>query len=89
ILKLLESELGDKKYFGGDAFGFVDIALAPFVSWFYTYETCASFSIEEAAPKVVAWGKRCMERESVANAVSDPHKIYETVGIFKKTNGIE
>ncbi|CAL9172533.1 unnamed protein product, partial [Musa hybrid cultivar] len=79
ILKLLEGELGDKKYFGGDAFGFVDDTLVPFVSWFYTYETCAGFSIEEAAPKVVAWGKRCMERESVANALSDPHKIYETV----------
>ncbi|THU48074.1 hypothetical protein C4D60_Mb09t22400 [Musa balbisiana] len=79
ILKLLEGELGDKKYFGGDAFGFVDIALVPFVCWFYTYETSAGFSIEEAAPKVVSWGKRCMERESVANALSDPHKIYEAV----------
>ncbi|URE36901.1 glutathione s-transferase [Musa troglodytarum] len=88
-LELLEGELGDKKYFGGDAFGFVDIALVPFVSWFYTFENCAGFSIEETAPKVVAWGKRCMERESVANALSDPHKIYETVGVFKKTFGIE
>ncbi|URE22375.1 glutathione s-transferase [Musa troglodytarum] len=77
ILKLLEGELGAKKYFGGDAFGFVDIALAPFVSWFYSYETCAGFSIEEAAPKVAAWGKRCMDRKSVANAVSHPDKIYE------------
>ncbi|XP_064982953.1 probable glutathione S-transferase parA [Musa acuminata AAA Group] len=89
ILKLLEGELGDKKYFGGDVFGFVDDTLVPFVSWFYTYETCAGFSIEEAAPNVVAWGKRCMERESVANALSDPHKIYETVGVVKKRYGIE
>ncbi|CAL9129766.1 unnamed protein product [Musa textilis] len=89
ILKLLEGELGDKKYFGGDAFGFVDIALVPFVCWFYTYETCAGFSIEEAAPKVVSWGKRCMERESVANALSDPHKIYEAVNVYKKRIGIE
>ncbi|CAL9168276.1 unnamed protein product [Musa hybrid cultivar] len=89
ILKLLEGELGDKKYFGGDAFGFVDVALAPFVSWFYSYETCASFSIEEAAPKVVAWGKRCMERESVANALSHPDKIYEIVGVLKKKFGVE
>ncbi|CAL9042877.1 unnamed protein product [Musa banksii] len=89
ILKLLEGELGDKKYFGGDAFGFVDVALAPFVSWFYSYETCAGFSIEEAAPKVVAWGKRCMERESVANALSHPDKIYEIVGVLKKKFGVE
>ncbi|RWW66105.1 hypothetical protein BHE74_00026546 [Ensete ventricosum] len=89
ILKLLEGELGDKKYFGGDAFGFVDVALAPFVSWFYSYETCAGFSVEEAAPKVVAWGERCMERESVANALSDPRKIYEMVGVLKKKFGVE
>ncbi|CAD5168920.1 unnamed protein product [Musa acuminata subsp. malaccensis] len=89
ILKLLEGELGDKKYFGGDAFGFVDVALAPFVSWFYSYETCAGFSIEEAAPKVAAWGKRCMERESVANALSHPDKIYEIVGVLKKKFGVE
>ncbi|CAL9129770.1 unnamed protein product [Musa textilis] len=89
ILKLLEGELGAKKYFGGDAFGFVDIALAPFVSWFYSYETCAGFSIEEAAPKVAAWGKRCMDRKSVANAVSHPDKIYEMVGVLKKKFGVE
>ncbi|RZR71386.1 hypothetical protein BHM03_00004891 [Ensete ventricosum] len=50
----------------GDAFGFD-------VSWFYSYETCAGFSTEEAGPKVVAWDKRCTEeRESAANALSDP-----------------
>ncbi|URE36900.1 glutathione s-transferase [Musa troglodytarum] len=88
-MRLLEGELGAKKYFGGDAFGFVDIALAPFVSWFYSYETCAGFSIEEAAPKVAAWGKRCMDRKSVANAVSHPDKIYEMVGVLKKRLGVE
>ncbi|XP_065023287.1 probable glutathione S-transferase GSTU1 [Musa acuminata AAA Group] len=56
-LKLLEGELGDKKYFAGDAFGFVDIALVPFVSWFYSYETCAGFSIEDLAPSG-AWSAR-------------------------------
>ncbi|CAL9042872.1 unnamed protein product [Musa banksii] len=89
ILMRLEGELGDKKYFGGDAFGFVDVALVPFVPWFYTYETCAGFSVEEVAPKLVAWGKRCMERESVANALSDPHKVYEFAGVLKKRFGVE
>ncbi|CAL9042873.1 unnamed protein product [Musa banksii] len=89
ILKLLEGELGDKKYFAGDAFGFVDIALVPFVCWFYTYETYAGFSIEELTPKLVAWGKRCMERESVAKTLSDPHKVFEFVGVLKKRFGVE
>ncbi|CAL9168275.1 unnamed protein product [Musa hybrid cultivar] len=79
ILRLLECELGDKKYFGGDVFGFVDIALVPFTTWFYSCETYAGFSVEEAVPKLVAWSKRCLERESVANSLYDPVKIYEYV----------
>ncbi|KAJ4811371.1 Glutathione S-transferase [Rhynchospora pubera] len=39
-LKLFETELGDKKYFGGDVFGFVDIPLVPFTSW--CMSLCAS-----------------------------------------------
>ena len=76
-LRLLECELGDKKYFGGDAFGFVDIALVPLTSWFYSFGTYGGFSVEEAVPKLVAWSKLCLERESVANSLCDPLKVYE------------
>ncbi|KAL5580510.1 hypothetical protein UlMin_012952 [Ulmus minor] len=75
-LKTLEGELGDKIYFGGDKFGFVDVALAPLASWFYTLETCANFSVEAECPKIGSWTKRCWERESVANSLPNPHKIY-------------
>ncbi|XP_065023288.1 probable glutathione S-transferase parA [Musa acuminata AAA Group] len=88
-LRLLEGELGDKKYFAGDAFGFVEIAIVPFGRWFYSYMTCAGFSIEEAAPNLVAWGKRCMERESVTKALCDPHNVYELVSILRKRDGVE
>ncbi|KAG6473151.1 hypothetical protein ZIOFF_067058 [Zingiber officinale] len=86
ILKVLEAELGDKKYFGGDAFGYVDIALVPFCPWFYTFETCGGFSVEAEAPKLVAWGKRCLERESVSKVFDDPVKVYE---ILKQVYGFE
>ncbi|KAJ3707207.1 hypothetical protein LUZ61_010912 [Rhynchospora tenuis] len=86
ILKLLEAQLGDDKYFGGDTFGLVDVAFIPFTSWFYSYETYANFSIETFAPKIVQWAKRCMERESVAKTISDPKIVYEYV---KKRFGIE
>lgn len=33
-LKLLEEHLGDRPYVGEDKFGFVDLALLPFYSWF-------------------------------------------------------
>ncbi|XP_058762945.1 probable glutathione S-transferase parA [Vicia villosa] len=75
-LKTLEDELGDKPYFGGDEFGYVDVALIPFTSWFYTYETYGKLSIEEECPKLVAWAKRCMEKESVAKSLPHPHKIH-------------
>ncbi|XP_078162564.1 putative glutathione S-transferase [Carex rostrata] len=89
ILQLLEAQLGDKKYFGGDTFGFIDVAFIPFTNWFYSYETCGNFSIEEVAPKLVAWAKRCMERESVAKTLYDPKKVYEFVCTLKKRFGVE
>ncbi|KAF3329801.1 putative glutathione S-transferase parA [Carex littledalei] len=89
ILQLLEAQLGDNKYFGGDTFGYVDVAFIPFNNWFYSYETCGNFSIEAVAPKLVKWAKRCMERESVAKTLYDPNKVYEFVCYLKKKFGVE
>ncbi|XVF41530.1 hypothetical protein PTKIN_Ptkin01aG0286700 [Pterospermum kingtungense] len=75
-LKTLEGVLGDKLYFGGERIGFVDVALVPFTSWFYTYKTCGNFSIEEGCPKLIAWAKRCKENKSVSKALPDPLQIY-------------
>ncbi|CAA0816364.1 Glutathione S-transferase U19 [Striga hermonthica] len=88
-LKLLESELGDKPYFGGDSFGFVDVALVPFYCWFHAYETVGNFSIEEHCPKLIEWAKRCMEKESVSKSLADPNKIYEFVLTARKRIGVE
>ncbi|MCD7473422.1 Glutathione S-transferase 5 [Datura stramonium] len=89
IFKTLEGELGDKTYFGGeDNLGFVDVALVPFTSWFYAYETCANFSIEAECPKLVAWAKRCMHIESVSNSLPNPHKIYAYVLELKHKFGL-
>ncbi|XP_030461013.1 glutathione S-transferase U19-like [Syzygium oleosum] len=76
-LKVLEGELGDKAYFGGERFGYVDVLLIPFYSWFYGLETLANFSIKEECPKLVPWAKRCMQRESVAKSLPDQYKLYE------------
>lgn len=88
-LKLLEGELGDKPYFGGETFGFVDVSLITFYSWFYAYETFGNFSIEADCPKLIEWVKRCMEKESVSKSIPDPHKVYEFVLQLKKKFGIE
>ncbi|XP_031260142.1 probable glutathione S-transferase parA [Pistacia vera] len=85
----MEGELGDKLYFGGESFGFVDVALVPFTAWFYTYETRGNFSIEVECPKLIAWAKRCMEKESVSKTLPHPHKIYDYAMELKKKLGIE
>ncbi|CAH8381285.1 unnamed protein product [Eruca vesicaria subsp. sativa] len=64
ILKTLETELGDKHYFGGETFG-----------WFGIYNKFGNMSIESECPTLTAWAKRCLERESVAKALPESEKV--------------
>ncbi|XP_010462274.1 PREDICTED: glutathione S-transferase U28 [Camelina sativa] len=88
-LKVLENELGDKTYFGGETFGYVDIALVPFYSWFHALEECGDFSVEAACPKIVAWGKRCVERKSVADSLPESEKVYQQVLKLRQIFNVE
>ncbi|KAL4598542.1 hypothetical protein ACB092_11G066300 [Castanea dentata] len=89
IFKTLEGELGDKPYFGGETFGFVDLSLIPFYSWFHAIETFGEFNIEAECPKIVAWAKRCLQIETVAKTLPDQKKVYEFVGQMRKRFGLE
>ncbi|KAH9622987.1 hypothetical protein KSS87_023088 [Heliosperma pusillum] len=88
-LTVLEQQLGDKQFFGGNTFGYVDVTLIPFYSWFYALETEANFKIEESNPKLIEWAKRCMQRESVAKALPDEKKVHGFLLELKKMLGIE
>ncbi|KAL0399544.1 UNVERIFIED_CONTAM: putative glutathione S-transferase parA [Sesamum radiatum] len=90
-LKLLEGELGDKVYFGGDKFGFLDVALIPFYNCFDSYESCGKLRIEEHCPKLIAWAKRCMKKESVSKSftMAHPSKIDDYVLMTRKKYGIQ
>ncbi|XP_027340680.1 glutathione S-transferase 3-like [Abrus precatorius] len=84
ILKQLEEPLVDKPFYGGDTFGFLDLGLIPFYSWFYTFETYGNFKMEAVCPKLVAWAKRCMQRDTVAKTLPDEKKVYDYVVGIKK-----
>ncbi|XP_019238476.1 PREDICTED: probable glutathione S-transferase, partial [Nicotiana attenuata] len=69
-LKTLEGELGDKTYFGGESFGFLDITLIPYYSWFPAYEkfgNFGNFGIEAECPKFVEWAKKWSRRPRVCS----------------------
>ncbi|XP_043701072.1 probable glutathione S-transferase [Telopea speciosissima] len=89
-LKVMEEELGDKAYFGGDNFGFVDLSFVPFYTWFYAMETFVNVSVEAECPKLIEWGKRCMEKkESVAKSLPDSLKIYDFALQMRKKLGVD
>ncbi|KAI7741617.1 hypothetical protein M8C21_024042 [Ambrosia artemisiifolia] len=61
---VLESELGEKPYFNGESFGFVDMALVCYYSHLIAYGKVANFNVEKECPKLFAWATLCMKRES-------------------------
>ncbi|OAY26236.1 probable glutathione S-transferase [Manihot esculenta] len=87
--KVMEGELGKKPYFGGETFGFVDIVLITSYSYHHAHETLGSFSLVEEFPKLTAWAKRCLERESVSKSLADPNKTYEFILQIRKEKGLE
>ncbi|XP_074586434.1 glutathione S-transferase U25-like [Curcuma longa] len=89
-LKTLEGELGEKAYFGSEGFGFVDVVVAPIIVWCHAFEKYGGFTLEAEAPKLAAWGKRCVaERESVAKALPDGEKLVGFLGSLRKHLGLE
>ncbi|KAK9937617.1 hypothetical protein M0R45_014395 [Rubus argutus] len=88
-IKLLEVELGDKPFFGGETLGIVDVSLIPFYSWLSAYEKFGNFSIEQECPVFVAWAKRCLEKESVTKSLPDQDKVCGYALERRKMLGIE
>ncbi|XP_031257010.1 probable glutathione S-transferase [Pistacia vera] len=89
IIKLLQEQLGDKPYFGGETLGYVDVCLIPYYCWFYTYETMGKFSLEAECPKFIAWAKRCMQIESISKTLPDEKKVFGFCLELRKKFGLE
>ncbi|XP_043717851.1 probable glutathione S-transferase [Telopea speciosissima] len=88
-LKVLEGELGKKHYFGGEKFGYLDLSLIAFSTWFYSYETFGKFSMEVECPELIAWAERCLKKESVSNSLADKEKVYHSLVQRRKKFGID
>ncbi|XP_057861495.2 probable glutathione S-transferase [Cryptomeria japonica] len=93
VLEVFESRLREngKPYFGGEEFGFVDVAFIPFTSWFHTYQNVGEFEmgLEENFPCMDKWVKRCMERESVKKVLPPPPKVLDYILHLRKQLGID
>ncbi|XP_006291646.2 glutathione S-transferase U27 isoform X1 [Capsella rubella] len=80
ILKVLERELGDKVYFGGnDNVSMVDLVLISYYPWFHTWETIGGFSVEDHTPKLMCWVRKCLTRPAISKSLPDPLKILDRV----------
>ncbi|KAF3454796.1 hypothetical protein FNV43_RR05244 [Rhamnella rubrinervis] len=88
-LKLLEGELGDKLYYGGETFDSMDVAFIPYYCWFHSYETLGGFSVEAECPKLLEWVQRCKKFESVSKSLVDPLLAFEYVLQLRKRAGLE
>ncbi|XP_027342981.1 glutathione S-transferase 3-like [Abrus precatorius] len=86
--KILEETLGDKPFYGGDTFGFLDVGFIPFASCFYTFEMFGNFKMEEEFPKLLAWAKRCMQKETVFKSLPDEKVMYDRALAYKKSLGL-
>ncbi|XP_062213348.1 probable glutathione S-transferase parA [Phragmites australis] len=90
VLNTLEAELGGKPYFGGEAFGYVDVALVPFAPWFTTYERLGGFSVAAECPALAAWAARCVrENECVAASLPEAESVFQFVCGMRKHFGLD
>lgn len=87
--RALEGELGEKQYFGGDTFGFLDISVITFYSWFHAFETFGEFSVEAECPNIIIWAKRCLLKESVSKSLPHHKKILGFVVELRKRFGVK
>ena len=76
---------GSKNYFGGEKFGFFDIAFISYSCWFLAMETLGECKLpwESEFPRLQKWMKTCMERESMYKILPDPHKVLEFATLIR------
>ena len=70
--------------------GYVILPLLLSVAGFLlNYETIGNFSIEAQCPKIIAWAKRCLQKDSVAKSLAEHGKLHELVLEMRKSLGFD
>ena len=67
----------------------MDLSRVTFYNWFHAFEVFGNINIEAEGPKIIAWVKRCLQKEAVAKSLADQKKVYEAVGQLRKIRGLE
>ncbi|CAL9064714.1 unnamed protein product [Musa banksii] len=68
-----------KGFFGGDAIGYLDIALGCFLGWFKVCEEVTGFKFldDEKAPLIVGWADRFCSDEAVKDVMPENERLEE------------
>lgn len=77
LLKLLENELGDKKFFGGEQIGFVDI-IGNFVAfWFRAIQDAMGMEVlsQDKFPKLWKWADEFVNCEVVKETLPSKEEL--------------
>ncbi|PRQ55723.1 putative glutathione transferase [Rosa chinensis] len=85
-LKILESGLGEKQFFGGESIGFVDIAAGWIGIWARMNEEIAERNLidTETMPLLDAWFRRFLEVPIIKECPPPQDKLLEHMNGFHK-----
>uniref|UniRef100_A0A0D9ZG55 Uncharacterized protein n=1 Tax=Oryza glumipatula TaxID=40148 RepID=A0A0D9ZG55_9ORYZ len=62
-------------FFCSGGLGFTNVALVLFTTWFYSYEWCGGFSVNEI--------------DSIAKHLPSPEKVHDFIGVLRNKYDVE
>ncbi|XP_066315851.1 glutathione transferase GST 23-like [Miscanthus floridulus] len=76
-LKLLEGQVKGKRFFGGDAVGYLDVAASAFAHWLPVCEEVAGVSLvtAEEYPDLCRWAKEYTSHDAVKRCLPDREEL--------------
>ena len=80
MLKIVEEQgLGEKKFFGGDTIGIVDMAFGVIAHWFGVFEEIVEVKVLEAhaCPRLHAWKENFEEVPVIKENLPDRDKMLD------------